>query len=59
MLALGTADTSGALRSRTCARNNDNAVAILASDRSHANTGAALTYVEEWQIHFVRSLRLT
>ena len=57
MLALGAADTSGALRSRTCARNHDNALAVLSFGASHANAGAALMRVEDWQVHLARNLR--
>lgn len=44
MLALGAADTSGALRARPGASNHDSAVAVLRR-------------MEEWQIHLARSLR--
>ena len=57
ILALGAADTSGALRSCTAARNHDN-VEPLSVGRSPANTGAPLMRVEELQIHLARSLRI-
>jgi len=49
MLALGAADTSGALRSHARARNHDN-VAPLSAGSSDANAGPALTRIEDWQM---------